>query len=378
MVDATPFALYSNGVRTESKAFRDFTGAHADCKQIALRRPRVSEYGHVKISRKAYAEDRFWNEPREFSRWEAWEWMIQAAAWKDHKRPVGMTVVELRRGEFLGSIRYLADAWGWTVKRVRVFLDLVCEMDRIRAQRETRHGTVYLLVNYDAYQSTPTDEGADQGTAGAQQGHSTGQRQGTVRGTDKGTANPSNGADHHSQGAQLGARNGNGKGHTDAEKRAQSRSSKETDTTTTSPTNRAGEKATDIHLARLRSYLGDHAHAVDLMLASADHPPTWAAAVLGKYGDRGTQPPKGIPRDRWPAVLGSALFNYAAEGGAYRNPYFDAFYNRAAKNERDGHTERRPDSGGAPAQGRVAAAGGGAAVTPIGGDPSRRSDWNYE
>lgn len=134
----------------------------------------MSDFGHVKISRKAYADDSFWNEEREFSKWEAWEWTIQAAAWKDHSRVVGMSVVELRRGEFLASLRFLSEAWRWSIKRVRNWLVLVTEMGRIRAQRETHAGTVYLLVNYDTYQSTPTQEGTQKGTTGAQEGHDRG------------------------------------------------------------------------------------------------------------------------------------------------------------------------------------------------------------
>lgn len=121
----------------------------------------MAEYGHVKMSRKAYAEHPFWNEPREFSKWEAWEWMIQAAAWRDHKRVVGMTVVELRRGEFLGSVRFLAEAWGWKRSRVHDFVRLLLEMGQIAGQRETHAGTVYMLVNYDTYQSSPGDSGTD-------------------------------------------------------------------------------------------------------------------------------------------------------------------------------------------------------------------------
>ena len=131
----------------------------------------MSEYGYVKLSRKAYAECPFWNEPRPFSRWEAWEDLIQSAAYKDHRRVVGGQVVDLQRGEILASLRFLAERWGWGLKRVRIFISLLLEMDRIRAQREAQGGTVYLLVNYDAYQSEGTAEGTEEGTPRAHRGH---------------------------------------------------------------------------------------------------------------------------------------------------------------------------------------------------------------
>lgn len=129
----------------------------------------MSEYGHVKISRRAYASDPFWTEPRTFSKWEAWEWMIQEAAWRDRRRVIGMRVVPLARGEFLASIRFLAEAWGWKKSRVHDFLKLLVEMGRISGQRETQDGTVYVLVNYDAYQSvSDTDRTADRTVSGQQ------------------------------------------------------------------------------------------------------------------------------------------------------------------------------------------------------------------
>lgn len=120
------------------------------------------DFGHVKISRKAYASDPFWTEERPFSRWEAWEWMIQAAAWKPYRKLTKRSgLVELQRGETPPlAERFLADAWGWGSKnRARRFLELLEEMGRIRPAQRTADGTTYLLVNYDSYQSTHTADG---------------------------------------------------------------------------------------------------------------------------------------------------------------------------------------------------------------------------
>lgn len=148
----------------------------------------MTDFGHVKMSRKAYAQDPFWTEDRVFSKWEAWEWMIQAAAWKDHKRVVGMTLVEIKRGEFLGSVRFLAEAWGWKRSRVHEFVKLLLETQRIAGQRETHAGTVYMLVNYDAYQSTPdagrTPSRTDNGQEADSERTASGQREGSKAGKE--------------------------------------------------------------------------------------------------------------------------------------------------------------------------------------------------
>jgi hypothetical protein len=140
----------------------------------------MSERGHVKLSRKAYAPleaggDPFWNEKRVFSKWEAWEYLIQAAAYADHKRVIGGGIVVIPRGHTPPlALSYLAEAWGWGEKRVRNFLKLLVEMDRIRAVSGAPAGTVYLILNYDYYQSTGAEKGTLEGTAGALPGQAEG------------------------------------------------------------------------------------------------------------------------------------------------------------------------------------------------------------
>jgi hypothetical protein len=124
------------------------------------------QYGHIKMSRRAYDTDPLWLKRREYSEWEAWEDIIQYAAWRTYKRLVGATIVELHRGEFLGSIRFLAQRWMWTDKRVRWFLNKTIA-DRIRVMRESEKGHIYLIVNYDAYQT----QGHTRGAGGAHEGH---------------------------------------------------------------------------------------------------------------------------------------------------------------------------------------------------------------
>lgn len=133
------------------------------------------QYGYVAISRKAYKTDPFWNEARVRSRWEAWEDLIQLAAFAPHRVQTTGGMVELARGEVLASLSYLAARWQWGTKRVRLFLACLQNMERIQAQRKTQAGSVYLLVNYQFYQSrgTVADRAADieEGTPVARRGH---------------------------------------------------------------------------------------------------------------------------------------------------------------------------------------------------------------
>lgn len=65
------------------------------------------------------------------------------------------------------------------------------------------------------------------------------------------------------------------------------------------------------------------------MLDSADHPPSWAAAVYGKYGPNGTLmgPIASIPDKERPAVVATAMIDFATQPkrSKYSNPHFDGF-----------------------------------------------------
>lgn len=132
---------------------------------------------------------------------------------------------------------------------------------------------------------------------------------------------------------------------------------------------------------RLRQHLGEHAAAAEMMVTSAAHPPSWIAAVLGKYGPSGTQRRiyTGIPPDRQPAVLATALMEYATSGEIFRNQLFDGFLRKAAEHERNpersnGGAPRGPDPGRAAAPPRR----GPPPTAAIGGDRSRRSGFIIE
>lgn len=137
----------------------------------------MQPWGYIKLSRKAYATDPLWLEARTFSKWEAWEDMIQMAAYRGHRRTIGAEVLTLHRGEFVASLRYLAIRWAWSVKMVRGTLKQLVRTGRIRAQRGAQAGTVYLITNYHTYQGGGHRKGTPEGTMRAQQGHSKGTKE---------------------------------------------------------------------------------------------------------------------------------------------------------------------------------------------------------
>lgn len=99
----------------------------------------------------------------------AWLDLISLATHDTFHKPVKLDVIKLERGEFLASLRYLAQRWMWSKNRVARFLSELVDRNQIVENFGTAHGTVYRIVNYDTYQ-VPWDRDRDtEGTAKGQQ-----------------------------------------------------------------------------------------------------------------------------------------------------------------------------------------------------------------
>jgi hypothetical protein len=93
-----------------------------------------------------------------FSRREAWLWLLSEAAWRPHKRRIVGRPIQLRRGQYAGSLRFIASKWRWTEPRVRRFLASLISAEMIDAKTDAGV-TVLTICKYDEYQrvSLPTD-----------------------------------------------------------------------------------------------------------------------------------------------------------------------------------------------------------------------------
>ena len=113
----------------------------------------------------------------------AWLDLCHNARWEDGTRIVDGVVIPLKRGEVLASLRWMAQRWEWSVKKVRSFVNLLTHPDvaKLEVIRETPQGTVYRIVNYDTYanpgHTAGHSKGHDRGTPGAHPGHK--EQQGT-------------------------------------------------------------------------------------------------------------------------------------------------------------------------------------------------------
>ena len=101
-------------------------------------------YGVFAVARKLYDpnDDFFGGEA--YSKRDAWQWLIAKAYFRPGTVKVrtgrGHVLVELDRGQLCHSRSFMATSWGWTEKRVRVFLDALERREmiaRTRGQQST-------------------------------------------------------------------------------------------------------------------------------------------------------------------------------------------------------------------------------------------------
>jgi hypothetical protein len=82
----------------------------------------------------------------------AWAWLIEHALWRPKTIAVRGTPVRLERGQVCYSLSYIAEAWGWTVSKVRSFFAALVKRHMIGITHCTGLRTarcVVTLCNYE-------------------------------------------------------------------------------------------------------------------------------------------------------------------------------------------------------------------------------------
>ncbi len=133
---------------------------------------------YIPISRRIF-EHPFWCEDRVFSRFEAWLDIVQSARFEDTKQLIGNRFIEVKRGQMLVSLRFLAGRWQWSTKKVNSFLDLLIQDKMIIKETPKETGqTVITICNYDKYnfisqelETEKKQQGNTKETARKQQGN---------------------------------------------------------------------------------------------------------------------------------------------------------------------------------------------------------------
>lgn len=109
----------------------------------------MSKQGFIQLHRKIQ-DHWLYQEKRTFSKFEAWIDMLMLANHKDNKFVLGNELVEVKRGQFITSIRKLEDRWNWSNTKIINFLKLL-ESDEMIVFKSDTKKTVITIDKYDFY-----------------------------------------------------------------------------------------------------------------------------------------------------------------------------------------------------------------------------------
>lgn len=110
----------------------------------------MASQGWISVHRKI-EDDWLWKD-KPFSRGQAWVDLLLMANHEDSKILFNGELIEVKRGQRITSIKKLCDRWGWSNKKVKRFLELLQEDDKIGLEIAPRKATTITIVNYSFYQ----------------------------------------------------------------------------------------------------------------------------------------------------------------------------------------------------------------------------------
>ena len=100
-----------------------------------------------------------------------WVLLLLKVAHEDKKVLVGNQMIELKRGQIIASLTYLADLWQTSKRTAERFVELL-EKEQMLSRCVSRKVSVITICNYDSYQekkkSKRADECADDAPIGIQ------------------------------------------------------------------------------------------------------------------------------------------------------------------------------------------------------------------
>ena len=114
------------------------------------------QQGWIKLHR-SLLEHFVWTD-KPFNMGAAWVDLVLMANYDENKVSINGNVVRVERGQIFTSYRFLAERWGWSLGRVKRYIDML-ESDEMMTVERSKNGTRLTLVNYSVFQDTQNTNG---------------------------------------------------------------------------------------------------------------------------------------------------------------------------------------------------------------------------
>lgn len=112
--------------------------------------------GYIKLHRKLQ-ECWIWDSDEPFDRRSAWIDILMSANHSDNKMLFDGSLILIKRGQFITSIRKLSTKWKWSSTKVTAFLDTLEKDQMIKRESDTKK-TLISVINYGLYQDNTSEK----------------------------------------------------------------------------------------------------------------------------------------------------------------------------------------------------------------------------
>lgn len=121
----------------------------------------MAEIGWIKLHRKVL--DCWIWQVKPYDKARAWVDLLLLTMHRDKKMVIDNKPVIIKRGSYFTSRGILADRWGWSIKKIDLYLKTLEEAEMVTTTR-TRQGTMITIVNYEQYQIEGTTKDTTEDT----------------------------------------------------------------------------------------------------------------------------------------------------------------------------------------------------------------------
>lgn len=105
---------------------------------------------------RAIREHWLWSD-KPFARGQAFNDLLLMVNHQDNKIMMNGELIEVKRGQRITSLRYLAETWGWSTKKVKTFLEVLQKENMITFKCDSKK-TLITIENWDLYQNEETQK----------------------------------------------------------------------------------------------------------------------------------------------------------------------------------------------------------------------------
>lgn len=118
---------------------------------------------------RAIREHWLWSD-KPFARGQAFNDLLLMVNHQENKIMMNGELIEVKRGQRITSLRYLAETWGWSTKKVKTFLEVLQKENMITFKCDSKK-TLITIENWDLYQNEETQKKHKENTEETEKKH---------------------------------------------------------------------------------------------------------------------------------------------------------------------------------------------------------------